>query len=127
MRPVSASEPHGYLDTPDDTLPLASSGSAMTARDLVSLPMGESVGFVVRRTVASLYTATVATPGLLLVGGVVRRPVAPCRRNFRLGGSDAGVKHRGEGAEFRFTAGWEIPLRLLELLPVSHRMMWRPA
>lgn len=63
-RPTSASEQHGYRDTPDDVLPVGASPLTDDAgRTVVSLAAGESVDVPVSVAAASLVTVTAATPG----------------------------------------------------------------
>jgi hypothetical protein len=63
-RPTSASELHGYRDTPDDVLPVGASPlTDDTGLTRVALAAGESVVVPVTVMVASLVTVTVATAG----------------------------------------------------------------
>ncbi|WP_258372031.1 GH92 family glycosyl hydrolase [Curtobacterium sp. MCBD17_019] len=63
-RPVSASELHGFADTPADVLPVgASPVTDDTGRSVVRLAAGEPVEVPVSVAAASLYTVTVAEPG----------------------------------------------------------------
>lgn len=63
-RPTSASELHGYRDTPDDVLPVGASPlTDDTGLTRVALAAGESVVVPVTVAAASLVTVTAAEPG----------------------------------------------------------------
>lgn len=63
-RPVSASELHGYADTPADVLPSgASTLTDDTAATVVRLAAGDQLTLDLPPTDASLYTVTVDVPG----------------------------------------------------------------
>jgi predicted alpha-1,2-mannosidase len=63
-RPVSASDLHGYLDPPNDILPIG--GSPLTddtGAHVVAMAAGETLEFSTVDAIASLYTVTVASAG----------------------------------------------------------------
>ena len=121
-RPVSASEIHGYLDTPDDVLPVAGSPlSDDRARDVVSLSAGEGVEFAVAETVASLYTVTVAAPGVYSWSVDWNGTHHRVDEVFEWAGQTRVFRIDGAGDVFRFTADSGIPLTQLELIPRSRR------
>ncbi len=73
-RPVSASELHGFRDTPDDVLPVGASPlTDDTGLTAVALAAGESVSVPVTLARASLVTVTVAAPVTASWRAVLRR------------------------------------------------------
>lgn len=116
-RPVSASDVHGYRDTPVDVLPCTSPTSDDVGRTVTALAAGSSVAFDVAPVESSLYTVTVATPGTYSWEaslGDTRVTVqdavfdwASQTRVFRL---------QGSGSAFVFTARSDLELTQLELV-----------
>ncbi|WP_353649448.1 GH92 family glycosyl hydrolase [Nakamurella sp. A5-74] len=131
-RPVSASELHGYADTPADVLP--SGASPLTddaAATVVRLAAGEQLTLDLPPTDASLYTVTVDAPGehrwqleLLAPDGTEIHQQTRCEmfdqprqtRVFRV--SDAPLP---AATGLRLTATDDLALRQLELIARGKR------
>ncbi|WP_022905499.1 glycoside hydrolase family 92 protein, partial [Curtobacterium sp. B18] len=137
-RPVSASEVHGYRDTPVDLLPVGSApqgsaphgsspqGSAPhgasslvddTGRTVTAVPAGTSVSFAVEPVPSSLYTVTAAEPGTYsweVALGDTRAAVQDAV--FDWAGQTRVFRLQGSGTAFTVTAVSDLPLTQLELI-----------
>jgi hypothetical protein len=130
-RPVSASDLHGYLDPPNDILPIGASPlTDDTGAHVVAMAAGETLEFSTVDAIASLYTVTVASAGAYSwtvrfgrpdqVGEVQHRvdevfEWAGQTRVFRI------PRRIGNSActVFQFTADSPVQLTQLELIPMS--------
>ncbi len=117
-RPVSASEVHGYRDTPVDVLPVGASPlTDDEGRTVTVLPAGASVAFDVACPAAALYTVTVAEPGSYSWQvGLGDRTTAVDGAEFAWAGQSRVFRITGGGSTFSFTAGTDVPLTQLELV-----------
>jgi hypothetical protein len=133
-RPVSASDLHGYLDTPDDVLPIG--GSPLTddtGAHVVAMAAGEFVEYSTPDTIPSLYTVTVASPGAhsWTIGWGRPGQVVDVQhrvdevfewsgqtRVFRI---TSPIDNSVAGSVFRFTADSPMQVTQLELIPASAR------
>lgn len=127
-RPVSASEVHGYRDTPVDLLPVGSApqGSVPhgasslvddTGRTVTALAPGTSVSFAVEPVPSSLYTVTAAEPGTYsweVALGDARAAVQDAV--FDWAGQTRVFRLQGAGTVFTVTAVSDLPLTQLELI-----------
>ena len=117
-RPVSASEVHGYRDTPVDLLPVGLAPlSDDTGRTVTALTAGTSVSFEVAPVPTSLYTVTVSEPGVHswdVALGDTR--VAVQDAVFDWAGQTRVFRLQGTGTDFTFTAVSDLPLTQLELI-----------
>lgn len=117
-RPVSASEVHGYRDTPVDLLPAGLSPlSDDTGRTVTALTAGTSVSFEVAPVATSLYTVTASDPGVYSWDaslGDTRVTVQDAV--FDWAGQTRVFRLQGTGTDFTFTAVSDLPLTQLELI-----------
>lgn len=116
-RPVSASEVHGYRDTPVDVLPCSSAVSDDVGRTVTTLAAGSTVAFEVSPVDSSLYTVTVAAPGTFsweATLGDTRVSVQDAA--FDWAGQTRVFRLQGSGSAFSFTAGSDLELTQLELI-----------
>lgn len=116
-RPVSASELHGYRDTPVDVLPPSSPLTDDVGRTVTTLAAGASVAFDVAAVDSSLYTVTVATPGRYsweASFGTNRATVQDAV--FDWAGQTRVFRLQGGGTRFTFRAVSEVPVTQLELI-----------
>ncbi|NUU15420.1 glycoside hydrolase family 92 protein [Curtobacterium pusillum] len=117
-RPVSASEVHGYRDSPVDLLPVGPSPlSDDTGRTVTALAAGTSVSFEVAPVPTSLYTVTVESPGTYswdVALGDTR--VAVQDAVFDWGGQTRVFHLQATGSAFSFTAVSDLALTQLELI-----------
>ncbi|OII34024.1 alpha-1,2-mannosidase [Curtobacterium sp. MMLR14_010] len=128
-RPVSASEVHGYRDTPVDVLPVGASPlTDDTGRTVTALAAGDVVEVPVSVGSASLYTVTVAAAGTysweVALGGAGAGVDASSGSGavvvtdavFDWAGQTRVFRLRGGGSVFRFTATTDVELTQLELI-----------
>jgi hypothetical protein len=117
-RPVSASDVHGYRDTPVDVLPVGLSPlSDDTGRTVTALAAGASVTFEVPSTPVSLYTVTASDPGVYswdAALGDTRLTVQDAE--FEWAGQTRVFRLQGSGTAFTLTAVSDLPLTQLELI-----------
>ncbi|MGN8049255.1 GH92 family glycosyl hydrolase [Curtobacterium sp. 22159] len=117
-RPVSASEVHGYRDTPVDLLPVGPSPlSDDTGRTVTALAAGTTVSFEVAPRPSSLYTVTVEAPGTYswdVENGDTR--VAVQDAVFDWPGQTRVFRLQGSGTDFSFTAVSDLAVTQLELI-----------
>jgi predicted alpha-1,2-mannosidase len=121
-RPVSASELHGYRDTPEDVL-TASPGTPAAAlvddvgRTVTALAPGDTVAFDVLPVDSSLYTVTAATPGAYSwEASFDDTRVAVQDAVFDWPGQTRVFRLQGSGTVFSFTAASDLALTQLELI-----------
>ncbi|TCK66149.1 GH92 family glycosyl hydrolase [Curtobacterium sp. PhB136] len=117
-RPVSASDVHGYRDTPTDVLPVAASPlTDDTGRTVTALAAGSTVSFPVAIASASLYTVTAAAPGAyswqVALGSTV---VTVADAVFEWAGQTRVFRISGGGDTFDFTPTSAVTLTQLELI-----------
>ncbi|SDQ11195.1 alpha-1,2-mannosidase, putative [Curtobacterium sp. UNCCL20] len=116
-RPVSASEVHGYRDTPVDVLPPTTSLTDDDGRTVTTLGAGTSVSFDVPTVESSLYTVTAASPGVLSwevsLGGT---RVAVQDAVFDWAGQTRVFRLQATGTTFTLTAVSDLALTQLELI-----------
>ncbi|MCY1693416.1 GH92 family glycosyl hydrolase [Curtobacterium sp. SL109] len=126
-RPVSASEVHGYRDTPVDVLPVGASPlTDDTGRTVTALATGDVVEVPVSVGSAALYTVTVAAAGTysweVALGdpgadpGPAAGSVVVTDAVFDWAGQTRVFRLRGGGSVFRFTAVTDVELTQLELI-----------
>ncbi|WP_243698434.1 MULTISPECIES: glycoside hydrolase domain-containing protein [unclassified Curtobacterium] len=130
-RPASASELHGFADTPADVLPVgaATGKAAVLTDDLgateVQLAAGEAVDVPVSVEAASFYTVTVAQPGrfswitmLMDIEGRVRSSDEQTDELFEWAGQTRAFRIQGgvRSGTFRFYAERRLALTQLELV-----------
>ncbi len=117
-RPVSASEVHGYRDTPGDLLPVGAHPlTDDTGRTVTALAPGQTVAFDVPTTPTSLYTVTAAAPGTLswdVALGDVRVSVRDAE--FTRAGQTRVFRLQATGDRFAVTATTPVALTQLELV-----------
>ena len=123
-RPVSASDVHGYRDTPADVLPVRSCAlTDDTGRTVTALAAGTTVSFDVSIESASLYTVTAAVPGTyswqVALGS---SSVEVTDAVFEWAGQTRVFPITGGGASFAFTAGTDVELTQLELMAADGRL-----
>jgi predicted alpha-1,2-mannosidase len=120
-RPVSASELHGYRDTPVDLLPVGLSPLADdTGRTVTALAAGTSVSFEVEPVPTSLYTVTASDPGVYSWDAAVGDTrVAVRDAVFDWAGQTRVFRLQGSGDVFSFSAVSDLPLTQLELIAVD--------
>ncbi len=123
-RPVSASDVHGYRDTPTDVLPVGTSAlTDDTGRTPTALAAGTTVSFDVSIESASLYTVTAAAPGTyswqVALGS---SSVDVTDAVFEWAGQTRVFPITGGGASFAFTAGTDVELTQLELMAADGRL-----
>lgn len=123
-RPVSASDVHGYRDTPTDVLPVGASAlTDDTGRTVTVLAAGTTVSFDVAIESASLYTVTAAVPGTyswqVALGS---SSVDVTDAVFEWAGQTRVFPITGGGASFAFTAGTDVELTQLELMAADGRL-----
>jgi predicted alpha-1,2-mannosidase len=121
--PASASELHGYRDTPVDVLPVGESAlTDDTGQTVTALAAGASVSFPVSVGSASLYTVTVAEPGTysweVSLGSSV---VVVQDAEFAWAGQTRVFRLTGGGTTFAFTAHADVALTQLELIASDGR------
>lgn len=103
-RPVSASELHGFRDTPDDVLPVGASPlTDDTGLTPVALAAGESVTVPVTAAGTSLYTVTAAAPVTASWRAVLRS--ADGTVVHAVEERDAAFTWAGQTRVFRFAGG----------------------
>ncbi|MDR6572068.1 putative alpha-1,2-mannosidase [Curtobacterium sp. 320] len=126
-RPVSASDVHGYRDTPVDLLPVGLSSADLpspasslvddTGRTVTALAAGTSVSFDVPDVPTSLYTVTAAEPGVhSWEAALGDTRVAVQDAVFDWAGQTRVFRLQGSGTAFTFTAVSDLPLTQLELI-----------
>lgn len=116
-RPVSASDVHGYRDTPVDVLPCTSTTSDDVGRTVTTLAAGTSVAFDVAPVESSLYTVTVATPGTYSwEASLGDTRVTVQDAVFDWAGQTRVFRLQGSGSAFVFTARSDLELTQLELI-----------
>lgn len=121
-RPVSASEVHGYRDTPVDVLPCTAALSDDVGRTVTPLAAGATIDFAVAPVDSSLYTVTVAAPGTYSWEaslGDVRVTVQDAV--FDWAGQTRVFRLQGSGSTFTFTAVSDLELTQLELIAADGR------
>ncbi|KTR06530.1 alpha-1,2-mannosidase [Curtobacterium luteum] len=117
-RPVSASDVHGFRDTPVDLLPVGVSPLIDdTGRTATALAAGASATFEVPSVPVSLYTVTVEAPGTYSwdVGlGTAQSSVHDAE--FAWAGQTRVFRLEGTGSAFTFSAVTDVALTQLELI-----------
>ncbi|MGN6407120.1 MAG: GH92 family glycosyl hydrolase [Curtobacterium sp.] len=117
-RPVSASDVHGYRDTPVDLLPVGLSPlSDDTGRTVTPVTAGTSVSFEVPPVPTSLYTVTASEAGVYSWDAAVGDTrVAVRDAVFDWAGQTRVFRLQGTGTAFTVTAVSDLPLTQLELI-----------
>ncbi|MCJ1712740.1 GH92 family glycosyl hydrolase [Curtobacterium sp. VKM Ac-2922] len=117
-RPPSASELHGYRDTPVDVLPVGDSAlTDDTGRTATALAAGTTVSFPVQVGSASLYTVTVAAPGTSAWSvSLGSTSVSVTGAVFEWAGQTRVFRIAGGGSTFTFTPETDMVVTQLELI-----------